>query len=74
MLKPDSVYGYAKHDDVEEAMNRRLAAVNTRKVTEVAILLGEAMAALSDINQSIPVQSRHRHLVANALENFANGS
>ena len=72
MLKPDSVYGYASHDDVEEAMTQRLASAMSKK--DLAIIASEAVAALSDINQSIPVQSRHRHLVAGGLENFANGS
>jgi len=70
-LKPDSVYGFAHHDDVDDAIAKRLNDINTRKVEEVAALLGEAVAALGDINQSIPVQSKHRHLVAGALENFA---
>jgi len=74
MLTPDSVYGFAKHEDVDEAITKRLASVKINKPTEIAELLGEAVAALSDINSSIPTQSKYRHLVAGALENFANGS
>lgn len=73
-LQPDSVYGFAKHDDVDAAIAKRLADLDITDVAAVSALLGEAIAALSDINQSIPVQSRQRHLVAGALENFANGS
>lgn len=73
MLKPDSVYGFASHDDVEDAIAARINAVKASDKGEVRQMLGEAIAALNDINQSIPVQSRHRHLVAGALEGFANG-
>jgi len=71
MLKPDSVYGYAKTEDVEEAMTRRLAACESKK--DLAIVASEAIAALQDINSSIPLQHKHRHLVAPGLENFCNG-
>jgi len=71
MLKV-TVYGFASHDDVDDAIAKKLAGINPGKIADVASLLGEAIAALSDINQSIPVHSKQRHLVAGALENFAN--
>ena len=71
MLAPDSVYGYAKTESVEEAMTARLANADTPK--KLAALASDAVAALQDINSSIPVQSKHRHLVAPGLENFCNG-
>jgi hypothetical protein len=73
MLKPHSVYGFADNKDVEGAIEARLSNADADNKGEVATLAGEAIAALLDINEAIPVQSKHRHLVANALENFANG-
>lgn len=73
MLAPDSVYGFAKHEDVEDAIAARVNGIKASDKGEVRQLLGEAIAALNDINMSIPVQSKQRHLVANALESFANG-
>lgn len=73
MLQPDSVYGFAKDSDVEEAIQVRISTITMSKRTDVGIMLGEAVAALLDINESIPVQSKQRHLVAGALEKFANG-
>lgn len=70
-LKP-TVYGFADHDAVDDAISARVNAIKANKVDQVAGLLGEAIAALSEINQTIPVQSKHRYLVAPALENFAN--
>ena len=73
MLQPDSVYGYAKDEDVEAAINQRMKDINPASKEELSRLLGEAVFSILEINGSIPVQSRHRHLVANALELFANG-
>ena len=73
MLQPDSVYGYADDEAVEQAIQSRMAAVNADSKQELAELLGQAVFALTEINSSIPVQSKHRHLIANSLENFANG-
>jgi len=73
MLQPHSVYGYADDKDVEAAIQKRMQTVNADSKQEIAELLGQAVFALTEINSSIPVQSKHRHLVANALENFGNG-
>lgn len=72
-LQKDSTYGFVGHDDVEEAIEKRLQALDTRKPEKVSQLLAEAAQALLSINSAIPVQSRHRHLVAQALEKFADG-
>ena len=71
MLKA-TIYGFADQDDVERAINQRLSDVNADKKEQLASLLGEAIAALKDINLSIPVHPKSRHLVAGALENFCN--
>lgn len=73
MLAPHSVYGFADHEDVEGAIEARVNSIKANDKGEVRQLLGEAIAALHDINMSIPVQSKQRHLVAGALEGFANG-
>ena len=73
MLQPHSVYGFADDAAVEAAIQARMQAVHADSKQEIAELLGQAVFALTEINASIPVQSKHRHLVANALENFANG-
>jgi hypothetical protein len=58
---------------VEDAIAKRLQAVNANSKEELALVLGQAVAALNNINAAIPVQSKHRHLIANELEAFANG-
>ena len=68
-----SVYGFATDSDVQEAIEARLSSITMSKRTDVGILLGEAVTALLEINDAIPVQAKQRHLVANALETFANG-
>ena len=75
MLRPDSVYGFANHEDVADAIEARVHQINNAKHKRRAgaELLAEALAALADINLSIPVHSKQRHLVAGALEGFANG-
>ncbi len=73
MLRPHTVYGFAHHEHVDEAIFTRLNNSNPDNKQELAELLGQAVDALRDINLSIPVQSKHRHLVAGALEKFANG-
>lgn len=64
-----SVYGFAEDKDVDRLIRVRTKRASTHK--EVAALLGEAVFALLEINSAIPVQAKHRHLVASALENFA---
>ena len=70
-LQKDSVYGFVNHDTIEKAIERKLAALDPRKPEKVANCLSEAAAALLAINSAVPVQSRHRQLVAEALEKFA---
>ncbi len=70
-MLPDSVYGFASDEDVSAAINARMADTNPDCKEALAKLLGEAVFALLEINGSIPVQSKHRHLIANALELFA---
>ena len=72
MLEPTE-YGFAHQDDVDDAITVRLSAVDATNAEHLAKLLGEAIAALSDINQSVPVETHERHLIAGALEAFANG-
>ncbi len=72
MLTP-TVYGYADHDEIDDAITTRVQSIDATKVIDVSEMLGEALAVIAEINQSIPVHSKHRHLVANALEKFANG-
>jgi len=72
-----TIYGFADETEVEAAIKTRLAATNADKKEELAGLLGEAIAAILEINASIPHFSKHRHLIAGALELFAdkqNGS
>lgn len=72
LLPPHSVYGFADNEDVQEAIQKRLADLNGNP-EGVSRVLGQAVRALLDINANIPVQSRHRHLIAAELERFANG-
>jgi hypothetical protein len=72
-MKPHSVYGFADHEDVEQAIIKRANELNANSKKQLATALGQAIFALTEINSAIPVQSKHRHLVANALENFADG-
>jgi hypothetical protein len=72
-----TVYGYANEEEVEVAIKKRLADTNADSKEALAALLGESIAVLLDINASIPHFSKHRHLIAGALEVFAdkqNGS
>lgn len=71
-LKPHSVYGFADDNDVRAEITKRLNALNGNKDV-LYNTLQEAVQTLLEINNSIPVSSRHRHLVAAALERFANG-
>ena len=64
-MQPHSVYGFADNEDVEKAVVGIIKSV--KKKTKLVDDMGRA---LLDINAAIPVQSKHRHLVANALENF----
>lgn len=73
MLQPDTVYGFANNEAVEAAINERINSIDPDKKADLATVLGEAVFALLEINGCIPVQSKHRHLIANALERFANG-
>lgn len=72
-MKPDTVFGFARDKDVEKAIMARLEFVQEEGSTAVATMLGEAVSALLEINSSIPVSSRHRHVVAQPLESFADG-
>lgn len=72
-MKADSVYGFAKHEDVEAAIMARLEFILEEDTLALSKMLGEAVAALLEINNNIPVQARQRHLVAQALEGFADG-
>lgn len=69
-----TIYGFADEEAVERAITERLAAVNADSKEKLAALLGEAITVLLDINSAIPHQNKHRHLIANALENFANNA
>ncbi len=71
-MLPTTIYGFADEEAVENAIRERLAGVNADSKEQLADLLGEAIATLIDINSSIPHQSKQRHLISNALENFAN--
>jgi cytolysin (calcineurin-like family phosphatase) len=68
-----TVYGFADTDSVEDAIAARVNSIKANNKGEVRALLGEAIAALNEINQTIPVHNKNRHLVAPALELFANG-
>ncbi len=68
-----TVYGYADQKDVEKLIRARTARVKDDDEKAIASLLGEAVFALLEINNSIPVHAKQRHLVASALENFAEG-
>jgi len=68
-----TVYGYADGRDVETLIRARIAKVKAGEAVALADLLGEAVFALLEINESIPVHAKQRHLVASALENFAEG-
>jgi hypothetical protein len=68
-----TVYGYADQRDVEKLIRDRVAKAKAGDAKLLASLLGEATFALLEINNSIPVHAKQRHLVASALENFAEG-
>lgn len=70
-LQKDSVYGFVSHDSIERAIEGKLSGLDPRKPEKVAQCLSEAAATLLAINAAIPVNSRHRHLVAEYLEKFA---
>lgn len=70
-LRKDTAYGFVSHDDIEDAITRKLQNLDAGKLDKVSNCLSEAVAALLAINASIPVQSRHRHLVSEPLEKFA---
>lgn len=72
MLQP-TIFGFASTDDVEEAITARVRIVPATSKDVMATLVGDAIGALVDINRSIPHDSVERHLVAGALEKFANG-
>lgn len=72
-LKPHSVYGYADHNEVKTEITKRLNGLKPNKDVLYAALQ-ESIQALLEINANIPVSSRHRHLVADPLEKFANGA
>lgn len=69
-----TVYGFADGKDVEDLIRARVNEVKSGEAVALADLLGQAVFALLEINEAIPVQAKHRHLVASALENFADPS
>jgi len=72
-MQIDPVFGFARDQDVAQAIEARLEFVIEDGPQQVAKMLGEAVIALLEINSNIPVSARHRHLVAQALEGFADG-
>ncbi len=68
-----TVYGFASGEDVEKLIRARVREVRSGEAVALADLLGQAVFALLEINNSIPVHAKQRHLVASALENFAEG-
>ncbi|KKN76146.1 hypothetical protein LCGC14_0373410 [marine sediment metagenome] len=72
-MKADAVFGFARDEDVEQAIMARIEFVAEEETAEILKMLGEAVVALLEINSVIPVSAKHRHLVAQALEGFADG-
>lgn len=72
-MKADPVFGFARDDAVEQAIVARLEFVQEEGDAAILIMLGEAVMALLEINSTIPVSAKHRHLVAQPLESFADG-
>jgi len=68
-----TVYGFADAGQVEQLITVRLNNIDAGDAPTLADTLGQAVFALLEINNSIPVHSKSRHLVATALENFAEG-
>jgi len=68
-----TVYGYADEKDVDQLIRARVNNADPTDKMALAKLLGEATFALLEINTAIPVFNKNRHLVASALENFAEG-
>ena len=73
-MKADPVFGFARDEDVAQAIMARLEFVQAGNLAEVSQMLGEAVVALLEINSTIPVSAKHRHLVAQPLESFADGA
>lgn len=73
-MKADSVFGFARDSDVKKAIIARFDFVFEDGEPAVKKMLTEAVIALLEINSTIPVQSRQRHLIAQALEAFADGT
>ena len=69
-----TVYGFADDKEVDKLMRARIQSVKEGEAVALADMLGQAVFALMEINDAIPVQAKHRHLVAAALENFAEGN
>lgn len=72
-MQADPVFGFARDEDVKAAITARLEFILEDGASAVSKMLGEAVVALLEINGTIPVNARHRHLVAQALEAFADG-
>ena len=70
-LPKDSVYGFVSDETIEGAIEKKLRGIDARKPEKIAQALSEAVAALLAINSAIPVNSKHRHLIAGPLESFA---
>ena len=69
-----TVYGFADPAQVEQLIQARIHGVKTGEAVALANMLGQAVFALLEINNAIPVHAKGRHLVASALENFAEGN
>lgn len=70
-MEADAVFGFARDEDVANAIIARHEFIVEEGRFEVLKMLREAVIALLEINSVIPVGARHRHLVAQALEAFA---
>lgn len=73
-MQVDEVYGFAHDEDVADLINARFEYIIDDGELAIKKMLREAVIALLEINSTIPVNAKHRHLVAQALESFADGS
>ena len=73
-MQADPVFGFARDDEVWAAITARFEFIIEDGPDAVEKMLSEAVVALLEINATIPVSHRHRHLVAQALESFADGA
>lgn len=73
-MQVDPVFGFATDEDVAAMVTARFEFVVDDGPLAVKKMLREAVVALLEINSTIPVNAKHRHLVAQALESFADGT